>query len=85
MNVRQIVSPSTGHVRGDWMSDRSGQISSELADFRQFLEAQIASGQGSLSPEGSVRLWRATRASSAETVEAIRESLAELDACAFLK
>jgi hypothetical protein len=58
----------------------SANVSSELHAFRQFLDAQIESGRDDLTPEESLRLWRAERQEFEESVAAIREALAELDA-----
>ena len=49
----------------------------ELESFRRFLEVQIERGAFDLSPEESVRLWRAEFSKS---VEAVQEALSDMEA-----
>ncbi|MGQ0636345.1 MAG: hypothetical protein ACT4QC_17170 [Planctomycetaceae bacterium] len=54
-------------------------VTSELMDFKQFLEAQIASGCTDLTPEESVRMWRQVAGELAESVSAVQRALTALD------
>jgi hypothetical protein len=68
------------------MSDVANQVSSsasDLADFHQFIGDLLKSRDGALTPEEALDLWRADHPLSEdfeETVEALREALADMDA-----
>jgi hypothetical protein len=58
-------------------------IQQELSDFHQFIGEKLASGAANLSPEEALDLWRAEHPSEeefAETVAALKESLADMEA-----
>jgi hypothetical protein len=55
----------------------------ELASFHQFIGQQLGSNQAHLSPEEALDLWREQHPCSeedTETIAAIRESLADIEA-----
>ncbi|MBI1900278.1 MAG: hypothetical protein HYS13_04070 [Planctomycetia bacterium] len=58
----------------------SGQVVTDLLEFRQFLDAQIASGRANLTPEETVRLWRESRREFEETVAELKDALADVAA-----
>lgn len=53
---------------------------SQLAEFKQFFEAQIAAGHDDVSPEELVQLWRRHRGELTESVECVRRALQNLSA-----
>lgn len=57
-------------------------ITSELADFHQFVASQLDNGGAGLSPEECLELWRAERPSSEElqdSVAAVKRALEQAD------
>jgi hypothetical protein len=61
----------------------SSSYQNELANFHQFIGQQLASKHTNLSPEDALDLWREQNPcpdEDAETIAAIRESLANLEA-----
>ncbi len=55
----------------------------ELASFHHFLGQRLAASHGDLSPEEALDLWRAEHPQSvefAESVAALREALADMEA-----
>jgi hypothetical protein len=53
---------------------------SELESFHRFLGEQLASGGADLTPEECLDLWQTQRRERAETMEAIRQGLADIAA-----
>jgi hypothetical protein len=68
------------------MSDVANEVSkttSDLADFHQFIGDLLKSRDRDLTPEEALRLWRTEDPQSEdfeETVEALREALADMKA-----
>jgi hypothetical protein len=58
-------------------------VSEELASFHRFLSQQLQNGGPGMSPEEALDLWRAehpSREDYEETVRALREALADIEA-----
>jgi hypothetical protein len=61
----------------------SSSIENELASFHQFIGRQLNSNESQLSPEEVLDLWREQHPSEEEdpeTIEALREALADFNA-----
>ena len=56
------------------------QLHTELETFHQFLSEQLASGNKDLSPEEFLRLWRTRQREHDETIEAVKEGVADMEA-----
>ena len=58
----------------------STQSSTELQQYHQFQKELLDQGRTNLSPEEVLRLWRAGQQEYADTVEAIKEGLQDVEA-----
>ena len=56
------------------------QAPTELETFHHFLSEQLATGNKELSPEEFLRLWRAQQRDYDETIEAVKEGVADMEA-----
>jgi predicted transcriptional regulator len=64
----------------DYDDDMATQDQTEAEVFQSFLAQQVASTGRSKTPEELVRLWRDRQKEQADTLEAIAEGIADIEA-----